>query len=179
MSDHINLLSHKRKSFFNKESIILLLQFLAKMCLVVTIISSIVLFILNNSGKLPLLEQQGKTISTNLSLEQQKIIKFLLIRERVQNITPLLGKKSQIDTLLSQISSSLPNDASMDSFTLSQKTITIVVSSSSLISINSFLDFAIEKVNQKQLFKKITVTSLSIEGGGNKYRLAVSALYYE
>src|SRR5260221_12939748 len=112
MSDQINLYIHKRKKIFNKESILHLLQFFSKIFLAATIISSIILFILNRSGKLPLLEQQDRTISSNLSYVQQKIIKFLLIRERLVNIGPLLNKKSDIVTMLSEISTAIPSGVS-------------------------------------------------------------------
>src|SRR5438067_13920938 len=131
MSDQINLYTHKRKKILNKESFLHVLRFFSKIFLAATIISSIVLFILNSSGKLPLLEQQDRTISSNLSYVQQKIIKFLLIRERLENIGPLLSKKSNIGTILSDVSTALPSGVSVNSFAYNQNIIQITLSSSS------------------------------------------------
>lgn len=179
MSDRINLLSRKKRRMLNRESLLYFTQMSARIILAITILSAIVVFILNRSGNLPLLQQQDKTISSNLTFLQQKIIKFLLIRERLGNISPILSKKSSINDILFQISASLPSGVSLDAFTLDKTNITLAVSSSSLSSLNDFLDAMLVKVNQKQLFKKITVTSLSSDNVSGNYSLTLTALYYE
>ena len=176
MSDQINLISHKRKKFFHRDSLLDFVQFLARASLITVIISAVGLYILNSSGRLPFLQQQDRTITTNLSLVQQKIIKFLLIRDRLQSINPLLQNKSKVDTLITAFSQGLPASVTVDTFSLTKNNMSLTVSSSSLSSLGTFLDFMLEKVSKKELFKKITITRFTSDGTNGIYILSLAVV---
>ncbi len=179
MNRQINLVSHKKKNVFNRDRLLHGAQYISRFSIVFVVVSAIGLFIVNRSGTLPILEQQDKTFTTNLTYVQQKIIKFLLIRERLHNVDPLLNNGSRIDTILTQISSALPNGVNLDNLSLSDKKFSLTISSASLTSLSTFLDFAINKVNQKDVFKTITISNFSADAGAGKYSVNLDITTYE
>src|SRR6266480_8099032 len=118
MSNQINLISRKREKLFNRDFLLRFTEFLARTLLLLIIVFSIGLFILNKSGRLPVLQQQDHSITTNLSLVQQKIIKFLLIKNRLEEINPLMQNRSKIETLAVTVSQGIPSTIAVDSFSL-------------------------------------------------------------
>jgi Tfp pilus assembly protein PilN len=176
MSNQINLIPHKRTSIFNRSTLLYFLQLIAGVSLCVVVVCSVVLFVLSKSGKLLILQQQDRTVTTNLTFLQEKIVKFLLIRDRLQEISPLINHKSTIDAVLGTILDGLPSTLSVNSFALTKKSISLNVSSASLSEINTFLDYMLDKVNNKQVFKKVTIVGLTDDAAGGKYLLSLDII---
>lgn len=179
MNKQINLVSHKKKKLLNRDRLLRLVVFLSRISMAMVVLSAIGLFVLNRSATLPILEQQDKTITSNLSFVQQKIIKFLLIRERLQDINPLINNGSTLTTTLTDISNELPSNVSLTSVSLRDKKLSLVVSSPSLTAIGTLLDYFIMQVNKKNIYKTVTISNFTADSNSGKYTLNLDILTYE
>lgn len=171
MSKEVNLISSRRKeeslSFRHATKIKRISYVMLGICVLI----SIALFGLNSTSELGSLTSKESTLSQTLLSSKKKIIKIGLIRDRLSSISSLGNSQSSYNDVITSVSHALTSDSSFDSFELTKKNLTIIVSSSSLLSINSFLDFVIEKLNKKELFQKVTVSSLIGDIQTGKYIL--------
>lgn len=175
MSKEINLIYSKKKSKISQERLIKLVNRVAYIIVAITALSAGGIYFLNQSVPLAALQKQESTITQNLTLSQQKILKLMLIKDRLSQINTITNQRKNFDETIATIISSLPEGVSVNTFALNTKAIDITVSSHSLVAINQFLDFSINKLNSKELFSKLTVNGLVADTKSQTYSLLLEA----
>jgi hypothetical protein len=175
MSD-INLLARQQGSIRDKARPLRIIRLVAIFFLLFTAISSVGLFILNVQSGLSELEQEEARIISNLALYQQRHAKFNAVNERVRSISTLSSRSNKIDEVIKLVGQAVPSsDFSVDSLVIDEKTILISVSSSSLLSVDSFLSALIKVAFSKKTFGKLTLDNLAYDDKSRRYNISLSA----
>ncbi len=175
MNNGINLISSKHAALERQARIVRIFNRIAYSSLGIVAIGAVGLFFLNFYSPLPKLEAQQQATTQQLLSQKEKIAKLLLLRNRLQNITTLFQHSTSLDKTLTAIALNTPGDVSVDTLGIDETGVNLIVTSPSLLSINSFLDFLKSQVDKKSLFKKITISSLAVDVANGRYSLAVSA----
>lgn len=174
MNEDINLVPGKRKIALEQKKIVVRLRLFSIILLVIIVFSSITLFLLKLQSPLPSLQREKNTLLTNLSLLSQKSAKLLLMKNRLKEIAIIEKKRQRLDELIGSVLEGVPADVSLSSLNIDKESVSITAASSSLSSINIFLDRLVDKVVKGKNFNKITLDSLSLDTKGSRYILALT-----
>jgi len=174
MSKEVNLISSRRKEESVSYRQVALIKKISYTTVGVCVLITIGLFGLNSISSIQNLSQKEKDLSQTLFSYQKKIVSIALIKDRLTSINQITSASSPYEDVIQEISSALSKDASFDQFDINKKNLNITVSSASLVSVNSFLDYCISNVNKKHLFQKVTISSLLGDLQTGKYILILN-----
>jgi Tfp pilus assembly protein PilN len=172
MNKEINLLKGKQKDTFEKETRVKIARIVAITVLVCTVGSSLGLFLVNQFSIAQNSLQREKNVAQNMSFFQKKIGTLLLVESRMTDIAAVLVQRSHLDSSIQSLISGMPSNVHIDTFSITKKDVSVTVVSSDLASVNTFLDSVIDKVNKKQLIKKLTVNNIIADTQLRKYILS-------
>jgi hypothetical protein len=177
MNNEVNLIANKKKSSAEKEKIIKIVSFSAYISLGVIIICAVVLFLLNQDPGFTELSKKEKATVAALSLQNQKIAKFLVIKSRLKEITGIINSRTSYDATISTLAQGMPSGISVDAFALTKQEVSMVVSSSSLTAINTYLSFMVDLLNSKKILKSISLNGVTADPKNNRYTLILSGKF--
>ncbi|MDO8460959.1 MAG: hypothetical protein Q7S38_00800 [bacterium] len=177
--NEINLLPHVRESLVKSQRAVRIIRLISAVFLFLTAASSLGLFFLNLSSPLSSLKQEENKLLSELSLHKEKMENMLVAKERLKYISGILAKRRNYETEIELITSQLPSQVTVDSFSASQNAITITASSDSLFSLNKFTDHLTDITLNKKIFDKVSFDNLVFDGTNSKYSLSIKADYYE
>ena len=175
MTKNINLLPKKKVVTDSHERILLLCKRVAVGFLVATGGISVIFFLLTINPSFSSVKQQENTVLTRLSFAQGKVAKYLFIKNRITTIEQILKKRFPMDTVLSTVQQNIPDDVQIDAVNITNKTTSLKLSSSSLLSLNTVLTSTAKLLANKELFKKITVQSIVSDPLKQTYTLTIQA----
>lgn len=125
---------------------------------------SVLLFLLNRFFSPQILIDQQNQVITQLSALQTRQAQLSLLSQRLNDIQSVLKKRSNYDTVLTSIISGSPSDVNITSLSIDKGKISMIVASSSLLSINDFIDMLKVMVEKKQYLKNVTINNLTLQG---------------
>lgn len=137
-------------------------------------LSSAILFFLNFSSPLSSLQREEATLLSNLSAYQNRFNKYLIIQDRLKNISGVLSKRTKYNEKIDALLQKVPQDVFINSLSVDAKSMQISVSSHSLSAVNTLIDNTLELVADKKI-KRLTMNSLSFDVGRGQYLLSLSA----
>ncbi len=172
MSD-INLLRKKAQNSKSSERTLRVLRRTSFIFLFLTAISSIGLFLLNFTSPTSSLQREESKLTSSIAVYQDKAIKFLVINERVKNISTVIAKRKSYWKNIGGVINSLPSNVGVDSLSVNNNKISIVSSSESLLAINTFLDNLTSFSLKKQFFGKVSLTDLTFDTERKQYRASL------
>ncbi|HSW96771.1 MAG TPA: hypothetical protein VLF89_03020 [Candidatus Saccharimonadales bacterium] len=175
MTKNINLLPQKKNTTDSHEGILLICKRIAVVALIFTAGTSIIFFLLTINPTFSSVKQQENSVLAKLSFTQGKIAKYLVIKNRLKGIEQILEKRFPMNTVLSAVQQNIPDDVSVDSVNITNKTAALKLSSSSLLSLNTVLLNTSALLANKKLFKKITVQSIVSNQLKQTYTLTIQA----
>lgn len=168
MATDINLLPHKNRSAFSQEQVLAYSKVGAIASCIITVSLAIILFLLNRDPSLAQIHAQQQTLLTQLNLLHTKTAKDLIIQDRVKRITKTLQSRKTLEKTISEVQKQLPSGVTVVSFVLDGKTLAITVTAPSLSPLGTFMDNLSKDVQNKKLFKKLTIQGvISDEKTGN------------
>ncbi len=173
MSKEVNLISSRRKESSISYRQAGNIKKVAYIFLGLCVIASVGLFVLNSTSELGTLSKKEDSLNQTLHTQQKKIVKMTLIKDRIESISDIQKKSKSYEDILVNVSSALPQDSKFDSFEVTKNSLNVTVSSSSLLSVNSFLDYIINNINKNHIFQKVTVSSLVGDIQSGKYILVL------
>ena len=180
MSKGINLLGEKKKKIITPGLRKLqILRLIASGLLFIVAACAIVLMILISFSPLPKLRQQENISRLNLSHYHDDMAKIQIIQDRIKIISDLLTKRSMADEKIDLIKSNTPNNVTIKSLTIDKSTISVVVTSSSLLPIDTFLNNLINRTGNKKDFSNVTLTSFIRQDVDNTYLVGLNISTYE
>lgn len=175
MNNDINLLPTTGKNV-GQEIHLQRYKSIAFTILTITILTSVGIFLLSFDPTLSIIKKQENQVRTNLVYSQNKIGKYFFIKDRLKEIKTVLDKRTTYDTVITTIQAQMPNDISIDNVSISQKKMMISLSSTSLSSINTFLDKITDLFVQKNVFKTLTINNITVDEKAGKYSLSLESL---
>lgn len=174
MNEDINLVPGKRKIALEQKKLVLRLRLFSIILLVITVFSSVLLFFLKLQSPLPSLQREKNVLLTNLTLLSQKSAKLLLLKNRLNEVAIIEKKRQRLDELIGSVLEGVPQDVSLNSFSIDKKSVSITAASNSLSSINIFTDRLVDKAMKGKNFNKITLDGLSLDSKTNRYIIALT-----
>jgi Tfp pilus assembly protein PilN len=167
MSDEINLLYTKKQGKYVRASAkIRLYRFIALGLLSLAGFASVVAFLLVLASPLPGLKQQEKALLADLSASDGKILKLSLVAQRLSEITTIMNKRTKADSTMELFRKDVPATATLSSFTLNQKVVTLTLSTQDLDDIETYSRALVALTKEKKIVSSVVLTGVSV--GGNQ-----------
>ena len=160
MSEGINLLLDKNKNAHKNKEIIKALRITSVISLFLVAFFSILVFLLKLQSPLTNLQNEEQDTLSKISVLHPKAARLFLAS----------------DKRIAIILKAIPNDVSLSTFNIDNKNVSIVATSSSLSSIGQMLDNLVAMVGSKELFNKINLQGLTVDGANGSYRISIEAI---
>lgn len=176
MNNEINLISSKKQNIEKQEKIVHGFRLIAYGSLTTVALVSVLLFFLNFYSPLAKVTAQEQQTAQALLAQKTKIAKILLLRDRLQHISTIFQQNTLLEKTLTTIVLNIPADVNIDSLGIGKDGIAIIFTSTSLSSINNFMDFMSGEVAKKELFRKVTISSLALDAKTSLYTLTIAAV---
>lgn len=167
MSDNLNLLRSRKKD--RQEGQLRLIRFLSYGSLFIILISSIALFFLKINLGISDLKKQERSISNSLSLMSGKIVKFIMLKNRMTESTAILDNRTDFSEIIDEAVKDKPESLSVESFSLDKAGLLLNISSSSLTDLDLFLN----NLQKEPGFKKITLENFTLDEMAGSYKLSL------
>ena len=148
-------------------------RLIAGVLLCIVVILSLILFFLKTHYSSDLLTQEQSVVVRDSAALQPKAAKLNLLEKRLFDIASIINARIPTDTLLHTFLDILPNDTSMDSISISKNSIALVVSSASLVSLNTYLNSLVTLSEQKHIINTLLLDNLSENQGEGKYSMSL------
>jgi Tfp pilus assembly protein PilN len=120
--------------------------------------ASVALFLFIALSPLPSVQEEERSALSTLSKYHADIAKILVINDRIKGSEMILAKRTDFDQTLDKIKERLPEDTSITGLSMNSQEIAITVTSSSLASLDAFLNSLIAATDAKEDFSRITLT---------------------
>lgn len=172
--NEINLISKKREAILRSKGIVKIFRAAAMVSLFLVFISSVGIFLLKLNSPLPALKREETALLSSLSSLKQRMAKFIILNDRLKNISSILSKRSDFDKKLDalvkidDLTGTLQN-IRITSLDMGKKNISVTISSESLYSINVFIDNLVAMSSNKQVFKIITLENVTADQKSGRY----------
>lgn len=173
MNKEINLLPAQKRDSAKDKRILFILRVVSISSLFFVILSSIVIFLLNQAYSNSSIKKEKNSILLSLSLLDKKIGKSLFVESRLKDINLILKERASLDERLRIILKEVPKDSIVNTLTIEKKKVVITLSSSSLSSLDLFLNNMLKLFSEKKIISKISLGSLSFDERNNRYILSV------
>lgn len=175
MNKNINLYPRKNSSANKKKKIEQYLRVGSLFLLVLVSFGAIVLFFLQSQSAIPTLQDEEKSLLTQLSAKHSKTAKYMLTNERLKSINDITNTRYPMDELYSVVTQQLPAKVALNGFSVEKQVLVISTSSSSLGSLNTMIDNMTKLVRDKKFLKKLTLNSLGFDYKTGSYSLGMEA----
>jgi Tfp pilus assembly protein PilN len=173
MNENINFLRNK-KSQVKKNQAEIILRVCAIGTLFLVAFAAVGMFVLRTQSKLSALEQEENQLQKNLSLIQDRTIKFILVQDRIKSISQTLKTRSSISPVVEKIMTQIPKDVILTDLSIDKKKVIINISSSSLASLNIYTNTLSKTENASILFRSVVMDSLTFDGK-SRYSMQINA----
>ena len=175
MISSINLVSNNNSQLEKELRRVTAMRIIAIVCLVSVALLSVLIFVINFTLPLQAVKAQQQTELISIGTMHKKLVKYVLLNDRVRNIADLTAKRKNIASLINTITGKLPKDLSVESLGMENGIITLGISGNSLLTMNQFIDDFIALKDKNKIIKSINIQSLSLNVLKGKYSLSVQA----
>ena len=175
MKADINLALGALVESAQKSRLLRILRITALASITLILIASVSLFLLINSTSTDKIKKEEDKILFSIKYLHDKEAKILIINERLNGISKILGSRGNYDFLMNAFLQKIPQDTSVDSFGVDKNKIVLTVSSDSLSSMDDLIDSFIDMVEKQQIIKNLTIESLTSDRISGIYILSIKA----
>ena len=171
MNSDINLLANRDKEQSKEKSRVRKIRFAAFFVLLFVAFSSIASFFLNHNYTL--VKNEEDALLQKMSLLHDKEAKLAIVEDRLKYIAQILHKRVSFAKTTKTLLDKIPQGIDVDQFVISQGSVSMSFSSTSLISLNTVIKNFSEMAHDKEVFKSLTMTSLVLVPQTGKYLLTL------
>lgn len=177
MSNDINLITKKAVKFESvpNDRLLIILRISSVVSLIVVVFSVLLLFLLRSQSALASLESQHKTLTSQISALHPRAAKYVLIKNRLQYISGLLDKRSDIEKMLSTVLQDIPQDVSISSLSVTKNSAVVTITSASLVSINTIINHFTDLALVNKLFATVGMDTLNFDTSSKLYSVSIKA----
>lgn len=173
MSNEINLSKKRVEKLGYETKIARILQIISIVFLFVTLVISIVFFLLNRSLPLEALTTQQNSLLAQIKPYDNTIVSLIHIHDRITNIQAISRSRITFTKYIDDIKNLVPSSVSIDSLAIDdKKNLTLSISSGQLLSLDEFVGNLISQMDKKQLIQKITISGLN--NSNTTYQLSIT-----
>ncbi len=175
MNSSINLVSNRNIQLEKGLKRIKAIRTIALISLIFVSAVSIIIFILNLALPLQSVKKDQQDTIASIALQHKKLATYTLISDRAKKLQGVISQRknyaSQVNTVLAKV----PADTTIDALEIEKGKISIAVSSTSLLSINKFINDTVALGSEGKILKNVVIQGLSVNTSGGKYVLAIRA----
>lgn len=172
----INLLPEKQASNQRTRRILRIFKGSAIISLGLLALCALVVFIVKLSSPLPALQNQENALILELDKSKEKTAKFFLLHNRLLNIQKILSMREDYSVTMQEVFKRMPEGIFVDSLSVTKSEILFTVSSTSLFSLDVFINNLVDATVKKEVFQKITLKNLSLDQRTGKYFLSLEGV---
>lgn len=173
--NEINLLRSQESEKKQPQKLERMLRLTSVILLSVVGLSSVTLFILNATSPVSSLQKEEATLLSQLTAYQNQFNKYLIIQDRLKNISGILSKRTNYNETINNLLEKVPQNVIVGSLSIDGNKVQMSVSSSSLSAINIFIDNTVELATDKKMFNRLTMNGLSFDVERGQYLLTLQA----
>lgn len=175
MINDINLLVGKDANYLRQKKLLSLARLIAFVSLGIVALFSVIVFFLNSQFSPTLVKREEDAVLQSLSTLGKKQAKLFIVNNRIQNITTVLNSRVDYYKILSLILGKVPTEVSIDRIEVDKKKISLMISSSSLIPINTLINNFVDMVRKKEIITSLVLNSLTLSAKTGRYSISLSA----
>jgi hypothetical protein len=175
MSNSINLVSTNVAGLEKELKRLKVFRVIAVISLIIVLSVSVLAFILNITIPIDSVKKEQQAAIAGISLFHKKLTQYVLLNDRVKNISSLIGKRANYVSQINQIYGITPADASISALGIEKNKISVTVSSMSLLSINKIIDSVVSLGVNGKTIKNVVIQGLTLDVGSGKYSLSLQA----
>ncbi len=175
MTKGINLLPQIKRDQSHVKIIVQGMRFFSITLLFVVTVSSVMVFLLKLQLPISRLQQEEKKLQSDLALLHNRRVKYFVLNDRLQNISTVMAKRSNLEKLLNLITQEIPSKSVIESLKVDAKQVSLNITSSSLTPLNTYLDNLLAKNSQQKTFKKVSLDTLIFDNKRKVYTLTFLA----
>lgn len=172
MSD-INLLPNKNKRSVRLHKIFGFLRVVSLSLFGVVCLATIVAIFMQVFSPLTSLKNRHESLLSELGGYNNRIAKYLLLQDRMQNIQAVLTGRTKFETTLAAVIKELPAEVSVKTLFIDDTQMTIVVVSQDLTQIDQFIKSVTQK-SPVEKSKRVTVHNVAYVNSGKNYTASLS-----
>lgn len=170
----INLIAKKKEIYQRTKEKVKVFKIISIIFLFLVLALSISIFLLKLNSPITSLKREEKMLPSNAGEIKQKIAKIDILNERLSRITDVLANRPDFQSVINYTIENSSN-ITMDSVSISKKNLSINLSSSSLNSLNMFINKMVELSSEKKIFGKIIMGGLTLDQKSQIYSVSLTA----
>jgi hypothetical protein len=174
MSSEINLLQSKRSetaSYFLSK--IFVIRLISILILFTISFCSVVFFVLIALSPLPSLQDREKDELQKIAVFHPQMARIALTKDRLAHAGLLIQKRVVYNPILNTIEGLLTDDAIISGITLDKKNVTVILTSASLVPLDTFMSNLLTNNIIKKSFNTATLKTMLLNTQTGKYELTV------
>ena len=175
MNNNINLISNQNVELEKELRRLKKFRLIALIGLTAVVLVSCLIFVLNFTVPLDSVRKEQQTTAVDISLLHKKLVTYTLTTDRVKNISNILLQRGNYIPQINQILGKVPSDVTVQGLGIQTGQLEISVYSTSLLSINKFIDDIVGISQQGKVIKNLILEGLSVDVSGGKYTLVMKA----
>jgi len=177
MNRGINLLGKKIQTPITKATEKLrILRTVAISLLFIVSASSVIIFLLIALSPLPSLQKKEKNALKVLSAHHADMAKLEVTKERLSISSAIINKRNDFSVSLQKIIEKMPAGISINAIKMKDKNVSITALSSSLSSLETFLDNLTKASDQKKDFASVAIKEYSALSGQSTFTLKIDLI---
>lgn len=173
-SRNINLLPKKNREHVLYEKYLKIYSIFSIVFFILICFFSVSTLFLNKNSSIDSLENEKSVLLKNISANSEKISKYLFVNTRLKDINDVIVKRRYMDQTLDLIIKEIPDGISVNSVKVDKKTLTLTASSTSLQTLNIFIDSLVGIVSENKVFNQIILDGLSLDNKRGYYTLSIN-----
>lgn len=134
---------------------------------------SVILFVLNLFSPLNSIKKEQDGLLASITASQEKAVKIAIVNERASSISKIYKERPDYTNVLDLAVRNISEGVTTSGLNIDESSVTITVSSSSLLSLNNFLNSLIDDASQNSQVKSVSMESLSASDISTFYLMSV------
>lgn len=175
MDKNINLVTGKSFDLEKQLKRIRILRVLSILSLVLVLSISLILFLITFFLPISSVKQDEQQTLSNISVLHKKLVSYFLIKDRIDNISEIIDSRKNYGVVSAAILQKVPQELNVETLSIDDKTLTLVVTGTSLTSMNQVIDDLIAMSNTKKLITNLLIENLVLNTQAGKYSLSLQA----
>jgi len=175
MSNYINLIQNKDEEVTKEKKKIKILNFIAISFLTIIVLCAVIIFIISTQFSLSSIKRDQNAAIFGISQLKSKAGKLLIVNDRIKGITEILNKRKDYSIVSNSLLGLIPQGVVVKAFSLDKDSVKISVSSSSLSSINTFLNALVSFSSQKKIIRNLVMEGIIVNTKTGQYTLSIGA----
>lgn len=175
MNRDINLIQGENKTNISRKNKTVILRWISLVFLFFVAFFSILLFILSSRLSIKDVKNSEAQTLQKILVLKDKSAKYNLLNDRLKIIVNILNTRAKYTVTLNTILEQMPPNVLMKSLVLDKNDISLSANSSSLLSLNSFLNNMTKITLEKHVIKDISIEGLTVDKQTGTYSLSLKA----